>query len=242
MSSKSRHQPKERQDHQNSSNTHNQAEEKSTKRHVYIEPGVQIDIVQDLKNQHKAERQEDTAAHKKQLLWTKITAFLVVAYTSVMIWQACLTRQSINDARSNFNAYYRPFIGVSGIDVTKVVSGRGSDQRAVGIKYSIAVKNFGPVPGEGVVINQKIWFGNEETPAKYNVHVPDKPAILFPGHITDQVGTVVGPYYQQIVNGDIALRIAVTAEYDGPAGHYSYCTMEQYSADQNQFMNLGACK
>jgi hypothetical protein len=74
----------------------NSAQKETTNRHVYIEPGVQIDIVQDLKNQHKTERDEDKASHKSQIFWTKVTAVLVLIYTLIMGYQLKVAKETFN--------------------------------------------------------------------------------------------------------------------------------------------------
>jgi hypothetical protein len=90
--------------------TNRGSEEKSTSRHVYIEPGVQIDIVKDLKEQHKTERTENTAAHKKQLFWTKIASGLLFLTAIFAFWQGLLTRESINNNSRQFQIDQRPYV------------------------------------------------------------------------------------------------------------------------------------
>ena len=70
-----------------------EGQKENTNRHVYIEPGAQIDIVPELKKQHAAEREEDKATHNGQLLWTKVAAGLVFIYTVITGIQACNTRE-----------------------------------------------------------------------------------------------------------------------------------------------------
>lgn len=79
---------------QPSEHKHGQTEKESTNRHVYIEPGAQIDIVDSLKKQHKAERVEDKTQADKQLAWTIIGAGLVGLYTLVMFWQGCSSQKA----------------------------------------------------------------------------------------------------------------------------------------------------
>ena len=55
-----------------------ESEEESTKRHVYIEPGVKVDLVDDLKQQYKASQGESTTHSNKILFWTKISAALLL--------------------------------------------------------------------------------------------------------------------------------------------------------------------
>src|SRR2546421_63426 len=88
----------------------NPADKETTKRHVYVEPGVQIDVVQDLKHQHETERAEDAAAHKKQLFWTRVAAVLVLIYTVVSGWQGFLTRNIASTAQDQAAAAQKQFI------------------------------------------------------------------------------------------------------------------------------------
>src|ERR1035438_264438 len=67
----------------------------TTNRHVYVEPGVQIDFVQDLKDQHQAEQYKNTTNSNKQLFWTKVTAFLVLIYALLTFWQARSTNRLV---------------------------------------------------------------------------------------------------------------------------------------------------
>lgn len=66
---------------------------------VYIESGIQIDLVKDLKEQYKAEHDETTAHNKKQLFWTKIAALLVAIYAFLTWWQGSSTKDAANAAK-----------------------------------------------------------------------------------------------------------------------------------------------
>jgi hypothetical protein len=88
-------------------------EEKSTKRHVYVEPGVQIDFVKDLKDQHETNQTENRTQQKKQLFWTRIAAGLILLYTAFSGWQVLLTNTAINDGRQNFIKDHAPYIWVT---------------------------------------------------------------------------------------------------------------------------------
>jgi hypothetical protein len=59
---------------------------------VVVASGIKIDLVNDLRQQHKTEHYETAAYNKKQLLWTKVTAGLVFIYAGLTFWQACETR------------------------------------------------------------------------------------------------------------------------------------------------------
>jgi len=57
---------------------HGEGEDKSTKRHVYVEPGVQIDLVKDLRDKYERSENESTTYNNKQLLLTKVSAALLL--------------------------------------------------------------------------------------------------------------------------------------------------------------------
>ena|ERR1700687_1814249 len=85
-------------------------EEKSSNRHVYIEPGVQIDLVQDLKDKRDSAQTENTTHNKKQLVWTKISALLIFIYAGLTFWLVCLSGTAIKDTRKHFTADQRPYV------------------------------------------------------------------------------------------------------------------------------------
>lgn len=87
------------------------SEEKSTNRHVYVEPGVQIDFVQDLKDQKDSERGEDKADKRRQLFWTKIGSGLVLLYTFASIIQVWISSQAYLAARDQQRPYVLAELG-----------------------------------------------------------------------------------------------------------------------------------
>src|ERR1700682_747758 len=88
-------------------------DEKSTNRHVYVEPGVQIDFVKDLKDQHQTSQTEDRAQQKKQLFWTRVATALILLYTAFAGWQTVLTNVAIKDGRNNFIKDQRPYVWIA---------------------------------------------------------------------------------------------------------------------------------
>jgi hypothetical protein len=128
-------------------------EEKSTKRHVYVEPGVQIDLVQDLKEQHEAEQSKADAHNKKQLFWTKVAAFLVLVYAGITGWQACLTREAINNNAKQFQINQRPYVWTTNMrPKISIVAG----QR---MWANIAMADYGKSPALRTRIIGKIFIG-----------------------------------------------------------------------------------
>jgi hypothetical protein len=84
------------------------SEKKDTKRHVYVEPGVKIDLVQSLKDEHNAVKEENDAHQKRQLLWTKIASALVLLTCGFTGWQAYTTNESLKLAHTQLVAEERP--------------------------------------------------------------------------------------------------------------------------------------
>jgi hypothetical protein len=109
-------------------------QKENTNRHVYIEPGAQIDIVPELKKQHATERQEDKTSQDRQLRWTKIAAGLVLLYTFISGFQAYYTRRALEIDQ-------RPWIAVNFGWPAKI-------ENPQDIKGSIVVKTTGRTPAK----------------------------------------------------------------------------------------------
>ena len=62
----------------------------STSRHVYVEPGVKIDFVQDLRDKHDIEQGQQSAYQNQQLLWTIVAAVLLLVTAALAGWQGYL--------------------------------------------------------------------------------------------------------------------------------------------------------
>jgi len=84
------------QNHPGPAQKDGQGEKETTKRHVYVEPGVQIDLVEDFKKKYEASQSETTPQNKKQLLWTKVSAVLLFIYVGLTLWQARSAQTSLN--------------------------------------------------------------------------------------------------------------------------------------------------
>jgi hypothetical protein len=75
-------------------------EERSTKRHVYIEPGVKIDLVESLRKQQEIAQNESTCHQQKQLFWTKVASALLFITAGLAAWQGYSTKLSADAARN----------------------------------------------------------------------------------------------------------------------------------------------
>jgi hypothetical protein len=101
---------------------HQEGDEKSTNRHVYVEPGVQIDLVEDLKETFKSGQTESTTQNSKQLFWTKVSAALFLLYVALTLIQACLTQKSISEARQHFAMDQRPYVWDSDFELSEIAT------------------------------------------------------------------------------------------------------------------------
>jgi hypothetical protein len=154
---------KNRKHQHTSSNKPEQSQKENTNRHVYIEPGTQIDFVDALKNQHQTERNEDKSDQDKQRFWTKVGAGLVAAYTLVTIWQACLTRSAIKSAHEQFILDERPYVWQSSVDPKPYIFGERVivDTHWVNYGKSPALQFFGKGTvfyGEHALADADKWF------------------------------------------------------------------------------------
>jgi hypothetical protein len=137
--------PKHGKHHPPANPKQDSTQKESTNRHVYIEPGAQIDVVQDLKDQHQAERGEDAAAHTKQLFWTKIAAVIVLLYTIISALQLCELRKSTTISMRSWIGLSNPAFNVG--------------------EYHQGMTTLGPI-GPDVPLNANIWLENfGKTPA-----------------------------------------------------------------------------
>jgi hypothetical protein len=82
----------------------------SSNRHVYVEPGAQIDFVKDFREEYKTAQADQATQHDKQLFWTKIGAGLIFIYALITFWQACLTSKLLDTTTKQFKQAERPYI------------------------------------------------------------------------------------------------------------------------------------
>jgi len=218
---------------------HGGGKKKSTNCHVYIEPGVKIDLVDDLKQQQKTSEANNTAHQNKQIFWTKVAAGLLLLTAGFSGWQ-------VKIAHDTFNAANRPYVGTAGVLKSYVQIVDGKEQftdsptpETTKMNINAEVKNFGPVPASDFWLKWKIFLNDKEMSVKPN---PDSPDTLYPGQMSRLVGSVWGDVYRSIANGTVVLRIEITIKYKGPSGTYYECTEHKYDPQYNSFWSLGECK
>jgi hypothetical protein len=107
--------PKGGHGNQQSEPKHSNSEKEFANRHVYVEPGVEIDLVQDLKDTYETSQRDNTTHNDKQLFWTKISAGLILLYAGLTFWQACTARNALTSSKDNFRSEQRPYVWASPI-------------------------------------------------------------------------------------------------------------------------------
>jgi hypothetical protein len=137
-------------------NDHSEAQQneakESTKRHVYVEPGVQIDLVKNFRESYESAQTQNTAHNEKQLRWTKVSAALILVYAGITLWQACLTRDVANTAQKQFQQDQRPWIWSASVQPRTMVS----SQR---LQADIHLVNYGKSPALEAQGVGKMFFG-----------------------------------------------------------------------------------
>lgn len=136
-------------DHRHPKPKQNGGEDKSNKRHVYLESGVQIDLVEGLKRSYEADRNERAAHDKKQLLWTGIGSFLVFVAAGCTFWQAWLVRESNSINHEALVSVQRAFVSFDALHLTPVA--RGADDPTPTWIIGIDAQNSGATPAIHVV-------------------------------------------------------------------------------------------
>jgi hypothetical protein len=146
----SRKKPKSMENKPNPKPKDDGCKKETTNRHVYIEPGVQIDFVQDLREQYETAQGDDNTHKAAQLLWTKIASGLIlltVAFSASQIWQT----------RSNFRKDQRPYVWV----LDYILPGNIRIAENQKLYVSIAIVNYGKSPALHVRIARKIFVGQD---------------------------------------------------------------------------------
>src|ERR1700676_2398718 len=70
----------------------------STKRRVYIEPGAQIDIVRDLREEYRASQASTAVSNKRQFYLLLLSTLLLFTYTGLTASQAYSAHRALREA------------------------------------------------------------------------------------------------------------------------------------------------
>ena len=227
-----------RNNHERTDEKDGERKKESTKRRVYIEPGAQIDIAKDLKDQHKAERAEDKTTSNKQLFWTRAATVLIFLYTAFAAWQVKISRDT-------FNAANRPYVGVSGISIKHLKKDKTGafqvvdkpDRDTHWLNIVVEIKNFGAVPGTNYKSDWEVFIAGVPGPG---MGASDEvPTTIFPGESLFKAAQIGETDYPTVMDGTKPLMLNLSIEYDGPSGHYKQCSKQDFLPMINGFLDRG---
>jgi len=109
------------------------------------------------------------------------------------------------------------------------------------LSFRTEFKNFGPVPAQNTIISWKVYVGGVQ---QETTGIPkDHPSTMFPSQVRFLSGHIGDADYPLLMNGTKTLRMEERIDYDGPHGHTTECSEEEFSPTYNGFLNLGSgCK
>jgi hypothetical protein len=179
----SRNKPESPQNRPTSKPHEDSPKKESTNRHVYIEPGAKIDLVQDLKNAYHTANEQTSAHNDKTLFWARIGAIFTILYVG-------LTGLIYNSSRQSAEAAVKAAKAAQD-GIKNTTDQFHLDQRAWIGMQSMAIKIADPkdpIAGQAVVINTgktfafncrvdvSMYFTDEEEDiAKYAVSPQRRP-------------------------------------------------------------------
>jgi hypothetical protein len=141
-------------------NPNNDGTQKESKdRHVYVENGVQIDLVQDLRDDIKTAQTNNATDNRKQLFWARIAAFAAIGAAFFVGWQGYLLQQSNGINRESMVAVQRAFVTWNGFDPDRVINRLNPTDPSKSIfrwTFFIKYENSGATPARGAVCYSEI--------------------------------------------------------------------------------------
>jgi hypothetical protein len=126
----------------------------------------------------------------------------------------------------------RPFIVVK--DIGTQIDGLG------GFRFNATVINASLIGATNVSGKCEMFLSNKRFPE--TDHGQRTPIIIGAGQVFGVcTGAVPASIVNQLKSAVDTLSIFVHLTYDGPTGHYKYCTKQQYVPDENAFGDFGSC-
>jgi hypothetical protein len=129
--------------------------EESTKRHVYIEPGFQIDLADDLRQKYDIANQETSTNNKKQRVWT-------IVATGLLSLTAFLTTVQVYLLKDQFSKEQRPYVWIK---TDNVIFDRDwqSKKGVPPISWNVSAVNYGKTPAVNVSFCAVVSLTNTPT-------------------------------------------------------------------------------
>lgn len=214
--------------------------EKSTNRHVYIEPGAKIDFVQDLKEKYDSAQGDNKTHNDRQLFWTKIASGLLLITAGFSGWQGCTAHRLIKNTSTQFQKDQRPYVWYGGSFDPNGLHVVENEKLSLNIHWI----NYGRSPATRVVATSGIFFGPDamEKADDWFVHLgtdplpenpPSSEMVVPPGIPSDPIKTFGGfstiqtdkPLASDMVNyilsTDEPLAMVIRVQYyDGYGNRY----------------------
>jgi|SRR5882672_3968418 len=133
---------------------------------IHIRGEIEVGRSPNLTDEHNTERREDTTHERKKYLVEKLTLIAVIIYAGVAVWQACLTRTAIFDARKQFVADQRPYVWLSFLDPSPA---RNPVPIQVNHKLEADLHfvNYGKSPALKMAMNGHIFHGSNAQALAY---------------------------------------------------------------------------
>jgi hypothetical protein len=177
-------------------------EEKSTNRHVYVEPGAQIDFVKEVREEYRTAQNESAAQNKKQLFWTKISAFLLLVYVGVTLLIYRANQQSNDISRQSLDVVQRAIISFApDIKIYAVIDSRVKPIPVVAWNFPVPIENLGSTPAKNIrfAVNGNFLMG--ALPDDFSFHDSNKAqtTALPPKTTTYAAPLAVGPNQIELV-------------------------------------------
>ncbi len=134
--------PKPPEEQQPPEQKDSEAQKEAHDHHGSIASRVELELGKHLKKQHEAEYDKTSTYNNWQLSGTFIAAGLIFVYTLVMLWQACLTRES-------FTAVQRAFVNFSPDIQPLYITNDADSEQVKSWVFAVPIRNSGATPTSG---------------------------------------------------------------------------------------------
>jgi hypothetical protein len=217
------------------------SEKESTKHHVDIEQGIQIDPVKDFREEYRTNQLANTAHSNRQLFWTIVSVALLFVYVVLTAWQGCSAQKSLDVVKEQFRLDQRPYMSVVQLQIEDGDL-TSSDPKQVQkfeigkpLVVTVEFKNVGKSPAINTIYHYHILFG--ENLKDFKVEPTDKgkkgPTVDPGSNRFSTAVSLIDTYSREsavfspsdVVNWDGSPHVVLfgRVSYEDTSGHF-YCT------------------
>jgi hypothetical protein len=209
-----------------------------TVRALYVEPGVQIDFVQDLKEKYDTAQGDDKTHKNKQLFWTKVAAGLLLLTAGFTGWQGYSTKKAadaatsaantanitLKDGQQRFRMEQRPYIWANpkAGNSRGVVIGSPKKDGVYVVDIAVDIKNGGRSPAIHMITTKsEIIIGPTEEAAKmakeYIPQYGESPGLILATDATDTTVTEsCANAVKRLTSENKPVRFTCSTQYQSP--------------------------